>query len=77
MFEISLANLATLYVGVFFAGILIVVLAAAAARRRQSAPGPPVVRCHLCAMTFQPTEDLTRCPRCGALNERPLPRRRS
>ncbi len=41
MFEISLPGLTTLYVSVFFAGILIVVITAAAARRRQKPPRPP------------------------------------
>ncbi len=77
MFDVSLSGLATLYVGVFFAGILIVILAAAAARRRKSAPGPPTVRCHLCALTFQPTAELTPCPRCAALNERSPTHRRT
>ncbi len=70
MIELSLSDLATLYVGVFFATILVVVSAAAAARRRRSAPGPQIVRCHLCAMTFQPDRELAACPRCGSRNER-------
>lgn len=77
MFEISLPGLTTLYVSVFFAGILIVVITAAAARRRQSRPAPPTVRCRLCAMTFPPAGVLTRCPRCGSLNEHPSTNRRS
>ncbi len=75
MFDVSLSALATVYLITTCAGILLVVLVATLARRRTSRPGPPSVRCRLCAFTFEPTKELTPCPRCGSLNEAPVTNR--
>ncbi len=70
MVDVPLAALATLYVLVFGGGIAIVITIIAFARRRNTRPAPPRIHCSLCAMEFSPAAaSLSRCPRCGSLNE--------